>query len=897
MGAAPTGTVTFLFTDIEGSTRLWEAAPEHMPTALARHDELLRSVFGRHDGRVFATGGDGFAVAFGRATDAIDAAGEVLSALGAEQWPPGVELRVRVGVHTGEATERDGDYFGSTVNRTARLMSLAHGGQALCTDSTLGVLDDVPSTVDLGEHRLRDVSTPVRVHQLGTTAFPPLRSLAQVPSNLPSPATDLLGREPDAAGVVDELSRHRLVTISGVGGIGKTRLAIEVAASVAPAYRDGVWFVDLAPASGDGEIVRSVAAAMGATAAASSSEALISYLEGRQILVVLDNCEHVIDAVASFADAVLVRVPQVTMLATSREPLDVAGESVRHLRPLAMPEESAYHEVHAGEFPALRLFEERAGAARSGFVVDDSNVEDVVEICRRLDGVPLAIELAAARVGAMSTSDMREHLGERFRLLSSRRGTERHRTLQAAVAWSYDLLDSESRRVFRCLSVFVGGFGLEDAAAVVGGPDADPFDVPDQVTRLVDRSLVVRDGDAGRYRLLETLRQFGSDRLVESGEAVAVRERFVAHFLALAVGKGPAMFGPEHRAARIRIADGLDSLRPTAELLAADRRWPDLASFVTSLWLFVTQEAPAEALAWLRPALDEGVEMDPQVRYDALWAGATLALLAGDFVTALELDQRTHVVCERHPEVSESAWGHHVSVTIGAHLPDSESIAKCDRMSDAAKRSGNADAASFARSMKLLFVATGDPSFYDEVDACIAEARARPNPTWLGAAISNACAGLIRDGCPGDHTARVKHLVDSNPGWREAGSLIGASILGSLSLSLAASEPQSALVSATEAARCADRIGNPPNVNAALTSAAFAAALLGSTDSAAKLYRHTLATALYDNPYNAWARAEIERILGDSGMGGDALAPTALSRHEIFGLLSELQRQHPVVNR
>ena len=270
---------------------------------------------------------------------------------------------------------------------------------------------------------------------------------------------------------------------------------------------------------------------MGATAASSSAEALLGHLEDRRDLLVLDNCEHVIDAVADLAASVLARVARVTMLATSREPLDVAGEYVRHLRPLGLPGRRGATASAAADYPAVRLFEERAQAARAGFVVDDDNVEDVVEICRRLDGVPLAIELAAARVGAMSMGDIRARLGERFRLLAgSRRGHERHRTLQAAVDWSYDLLDPEDQRVFRSLSVFAGGFGLADATAVVGGADGDEFEVLDQVTRLVDRSLVVHDGETGRYRLLETLRQFGGDRLVEAGEADEVLDRFAAHY-------------------------------------------------------------------------------------------------------------------------------------------------------------------------------------------------------------------------------------------------------------------------------------------------------------------------------------------------------------------------------
>lgn len=410
--------MTFLFSDIEGSTRLWQSHATAMQAALPRHDQLLRSVFARHGGQVFATGGDGFAVAFARAADARSAATEAQAALAAEDWPADAVLRVRVGIHTGEAVERDGDYFGSAVNRTARLMALAHGGQVVCTSTTLGVVEEPPPTLDLGEHRLRDLLAPVHVHQVGTEPFPPLRSNALVPTNLPTPPTDLIGREDDVATLVADLGTHRLVTVTGVGGMGKTRLAIEVAGALAGEHPDGVWFVDLAPALDGGDVVRAVGTAMGATGASSGTDALVDHLAGRTTLVVLDNCEHVIDAAAGLAEQILAQAPEVRLLATSREPLDVAGEVVKHLRPLALPDPATLG-GSATDYPATQLFEARAAAARSGFTVDEHNLDDVVEICRRLDGMPLAIELAAARVGAMSTADIRARLGERFRLPTS----------------------------------------------------------------------------------------------------------------------------------------------------------------------------------------------------------------------------------------------------------------------------------------------------------------------------------------------------------------------------------------------------------------------------------------------------------------------------------------------
>lgn len=891
MGEAPTGTVTFLFTDIEGSTRLWQVAPAVMPDCLARHDDLLRSAFARHGGKVFATGGDGFAVAFARAADAIEAARDVLEALDGEAWPPGAEIRVRIGIHTGEATERDGDYFGSAVNRTARLMALAHGGQALCSATTLGIVEEPPPTLDLGEHRLRDLLTPVHVHQLGTRPFPPLRSDAVVPTNLPTPPTDLIGRDTEVSALVDELARHRLVTVTGVGGMGKTRLAVEVAGSVASEFPDGVWFVDLAPAIEPGDVVRSVAAAMGATAAAASGETLVAHLEGRVTLLVLDNCEHVIDAVADLAAAVIAASSGATMLATSREPLDVAGEFVRHLRPLGLPEAAAYG-AELLDAPAVRLFEERARAARAGFSVGDDNVEDVIEICRRLDGVPLAIELAAARAGSMSTGDIRARLGERFRLLAgSRRGHERHRTLQATVAWSYDLLDPDEQRVFRRLSVFAGRFGLADVTAVVGDDGADEFEVLDQVTRLTERSLVVHDGETGRYRLLETLRQFGEDRLVEAGEAEEIREQFVAHYCALAHREGPRTYGADYREARASINDAFDCIRATAELLGTAGRWPELAALATSLWLYTNQEAPAEAVAWVRPLLATDTDVDPQVRYDALWAAASAALVAGYVEEAFALDERTRQLVAQHPEVRESAWAYQATVTMATFDHDPDALAGCEEMLDRARRYCDSYAAIYARSLALNAVPLDDPGLDDSIERCVADAGELGSAVWVGTATANGSQALIRHGAPEPNVRRLLDLLDRYPEWRDGGTVVRVTTEIGRAVALTATDPAAAIAAASECTRACDRAGLGQIVAGAVHAAAAAALRLGSTDHGARLYRHALAT--FPSESLDWLRRDIAVMLAEAGFDDAALTPQALSRAELFDTMAELEQRHP----
>ena len=429
MAQLPSGTVTFLFTDIEGSTRRWDDDPHSMREALTEHEGLMREVFERHDGYVFATGGDGFAVAFGRAGAAVACAIEAQQRLRAHDLPP-----VRMGLHTGEAQERDGNFFGSVVNRAARLMAIGHGGQVLISSATAQVAGNLELR-DLGEHQLRDLSGPERVFEVVAASpgedFPPLRSLTARSTNLPTLLTSFVGREADVAGVVDLLRDYRLVTITGVGGVGKTRLALHAAAEVLPDVSDGVWFCELASAGDALAMLQVIAAAVGALprTGLTLEESIIEHLRTRELMVVLDNCEHLIEPVARLAEKIVRSCPAVRVLATSREGLAVDGERVRPLRALAVPD------VGKADAPSVYLFAERARAVQSDFELDGTNIGAVGEICRRLDGLPLALELAAARVAAMSPAEIATHLDERFRLLTGGRRTavERHQTLRATV--------------------------------------------------------------------------------------------------------------------------------------------------------------------------------------------------------------------------------------------------------------------------------------------------------------------------------------------------------------------------------------------------------------------------------------------------------------------------------
>ena len=485
----PSGTVTFLFTDLEGSTRLWEEHPDAMQPALARHDEILSRAIAAHGGEIVKTTGDGVHAAFSTAGAGAAAALDAQVALTSESWGATGPLSVRMGLHTGTAELRDGDYYGSELNRAARLMSVAHGGQVVVSQITEQLIREVippeVDIVDLGEHRLRDLAAPMRVFQLTRPElardFPPLRSVDVLDGNLPVQISSFVGRDRELLRLRELAVDRRLLTLTGVGGVGKTRLALHAAVEQLPAFPGGAWLVELAR-TGDPDAVASVmVAALGAAAqpGRSDTDIVCDHLASSRSLVLLDNCEHVLDAAADLAVAVLDRCPGVVVFATSREPLDLDGEQVVPVRPLDP------------ETEAVSLFAERARSIDPEFDLDDpATALAVQEICRRLDGVPLAVELAAARVDAMSASDIATRLNDRFRLLASgrRRSVDRHQTLRATLEWSHQLLDEPERALLRRLGVFSGGFsaGAVGAVCVTG----DAFDTR-RVAR-VARSQVAR---------------------------------------------------------------------------------------------------------------------------------------------------------------------------------------------------------------------------------------------------------------------------------------------------------------------------------------------------------------------------------------------------------------------
>jgi predicted ATPase len=622
-----------------------------MRAALERHDAIVRSAIESHGGYVFSTGGDGFGAAFGRVSDGLSAATRAQVALGAEAWPYDAALSVRMGVHTGETAERDGNYFGPVVNRAARLMAIAHGGQVVVSGATehlvRGALPDGVGLVDLGEHRLRDLSEPMRVFQVRypelPSDFPPLHSLDVYPSNLPVQLSSFVGRKHEIAEIAELLGERRLVTLTGVGGVGKTRLALQVAAEMVPRFAVGAWCCEYAPLADPGAVWETLATVLGIQAfpGRSLEESVLEFLAAKRLLLVLDNCEHLLDALAQLVSDVARRAPQVSVLATSREGLGLAGERMVAVPSLGIPaaELGPDEVVHAD---AVRLFADRASAAHSGFALTRENAGAVGVLCRRLDGIPLAIELAAARARSMSPEDLVARLDQRFKLLTrgSRGARERQQTLRSTIDWSYDLLDPVERRALAALSVFAGGCDLSAAEAVLADDLLDVFDVDDVLGQLVDKSLVVADHHGGwvRYRMLETIRQYADERLQESGDTDALRRRHADYYVELAETAGPHLVRSEQVEWNARLTRETDNLRAALDW-AVEAPSPEHAlRLIASLAVDTAIGDTAQEWAALAVAIPEA-ENDERFPEVAAWAswGATqrgTVELAEEFLAA-----------------------------------------------------------------------------------------------------------------------------------------------------------------------------------------------------------------------------------------------------------------------
>jgi predicted ATPase len=619
-----------------------------MQTAVARHDTLVRGAIDSNGGYVFKALGDAFCAAFTRAEDALLAAVAGQRSLAAESWTPLPSIRVRMALHTGAAELRGGDYFGRTLNRIARLLSIGHGGQILVSSASAELLQDhLPTGArlrDMGARRLKDLERPEQVFQLVVhdlpSEFPELRSIEVIPNNLPVQLTSFVGRDRELQELRGLVAAGRLVTLVGSGGAGKTRLSLQLAAEMIDMRSDGVFFVDFAGLTDASLIPETIAHVVGArlTAGESAITTLTGHLSRRRLLIILDNCEHLVAACAAAAETLLRGAPDLTLISTSREALGVAGETVFRVPPLALPAGDTRAALTASE--SARLFADRAAAVSPGFQITDDNAGAIAEICRRLDGIPLAIELAAARTPALSPREIAERLDDRFRLLRSgpRTALPRQQTLLALVAWSHDLLDHDERTLFRRLAVFAV-CTLDAAEAVCGESepsDAESGDTLSSLAGLVAKSLVVADvGATTRYRMLETIRAYARERLAESGEETAMRDRHLQWYRALCVRAEPEFVGPHQALWFDRISAEHDNVRAalTWGLERAPREMLEMAKALN--WFWQARGHATEGRAWLDAGLvrPENADSDA-LRQAGLYGAGSLAWLVGDYASA-----------------------------------------------------------------------------------------------------------------------------------------------------------------------------------------------------------------------------------------------------------------------
>jgi predicted ATPase/class 3 adenylate cyclase len=657
----PSGTVTFLFTDLEGSTKLWEQYPGEMKLALTRHDELVRHAIESQAGRIIKNTGDGFHAVFDTGVNGVKAALAAQRALFSTNWDEikPHSLRVRMGLHTGEAQERSGDFYGPALNRAARLMSVAHGGQTLLSTTTADLVrDQLPESAalkDLGEHRLRDLVRSEHVFQLVDPAipseFPPIRSVDAFPNNLPVQLTSFIGREHELEEARQRLASAHLLTLIGPGGTGKTRLSLQLAADLLPSFPDGVWLAELAPLTDPALVPQSVASVfrLREQLGMPLDELLIDYLRDKNLLLMMDNCEHLIDACAQLADHILHTCANLKIIVSSREALGISGETVYRVPPLSLPDSEILTRASLTKCESAQLFIERAAAAKPRFSVTGQNVESIAQICRRLDGIPLAIELAAARVTAFSPEQIASHLDDRFRLLTggSRTALPRQQTLRALIDWSYELLSEDERRLLRKLSVFAGGWTFEAAESV-----CSDLDVLDLLSQLVNKSLVTVDDEADepRYHLLETVRQYARDKLLEMGETEPTRGSHFDYFFRLTEELAPRLksFGASQWVDRLELEH--DNLRAAAQW-GLENRLTDLLQMIQFLPYFWNRRGYEEegrnlirdALrrASQLPEFQGGADQRQLTLLGQAWQVlAMLAYSQGDNVRAVDASQR-----------------------------------------------------------------------------------------------------------------------------------------------------------------------------------------------------------------------------------------------------------------
>jgi predicted ATPase/class 3 adenylate cyclase len=646
MSAYPgSGFLTFLFTDLENSTGLWEQFPESMHTALARHDALLRQAVKTHHGLIVKSTGDGVHAVFESPSNGVAAALAAQQALTYEEWPAETgTLKVRMGVHSGECQERDGDYYGPELNRAARIMGLAYGGQVLVSEVTTSLvrhaLPSQASLASLGMHRLKGLAAPEEIFQLFhpdlRVEFPALQSLAAYQHNLPIQLTSFIGRQAELTQITRLLSQTRLLTLLGPGGTGKTRLALQAAAEVLDHFPDGVWLIELAPVSDPQLVPDRVAAALNLQEQPGRPllTTLTSFMRNRQLLLLLDNVEHLVRACAELSEHLLQHCPSIKILVTGRESLMIEGETTLQIPSLSLPPKGmATPQLLAGS-EAAQLFIARAQAIHPDFSVTPENSAALMEVVRRLDGIPLALELAAARLRMMSVEQIAEKLADRFRLLTGGRRTAlpRQQTLLALIDWSWNLLGEQEQTLLRRLSVFSGGWTLDAAQVVARADDLAEFDILDLLEQLINKSLVTVEhlpqGEV-RYSMLESILQYARDRLLEAGEGAALRDRHAEYLVAFGEEASIEVEGREALAWLERLLREANNASAAREWMLASRldlalRMTGVSMLVQRYWLF-----SSEGFRWLDQVVEKArthpsVSTDPEYRRGLACAIITL---------------------------------------------------------------------------------------------------------------------------------------------------------------------------------------------------------------------------------------------------------------------------------
>jgi predicted ATPase/class 3 adenylate cyclase len=912
MGAMPSGTVTLLFTDIEGSTRAWDAHPTEMREALQRHDDLVRDAVVRHGGYVFKTVGDAFCVAFQDASRAVAGAVDAQRSICQEPWPDAVQIRVRMALHSGSCDERDGDYFGPTVNRVARLLSLAHGGQAVASSATVALahdsLTDDIAFRDLGKHTLKDIGRSEQVSQILAAAleteFPPLRSVAGSGprNNLPAYATTFLGRGGELA-ELDSLARKtRVVTLTGPGGVGKTRLAVELAASQVDARADGAWLVELAAIADPADVDAAMASVLRVPeqAGVPPLTAVVQTLRAQDCLLVLDNCEHVIDATAVAVDTLVRACPRATVLATSREPLAVAGEHVHRVRALDVPDPDE-HPEEISAHDAVRLFVDRVRLHDPGFELSASVAGPVARVCRRLDGIPLALELAAARTRNLTIDELEARLDERFRLLStgSRTAVERQRTLQATIDWSFDLLTPLERTLFVRLAVFAGGCDVRAAEVVCADGELERSGIWELLASLADKSMVQveNSGDRSRYRLLETIREYARDRLHEEAGDVAARLRraHMEYYLGIAEETAPLWRGLHARHALERLTVERENLR-AALATSVDQGLIDAGLRIAiALAGFWRVRGLAEGADWLCALLDhEGPATDALRRGLAACAAGDLLLKLGRYgESRARLDYALAVAREQQDDdllVRTLAF----LIFLGYLEGDADAALAWSREGlVAARRSGEPEllALALARQADAYDAAGKIERTRELLEEALAVARGIPNQRLLCSILNNSAEAALHFRDLDKARERLEEAVPIGEARDDSGLLIYAKRnLGTVLVAqgeVAAAEPV-----LRDALLLAERTGEPVAFAYAVMACGFAASSVGDDERAAAL--HGAADAVFaeiggsPEPLEKKMRAEdVQRIrsrMGDDAFDAASRRGAGLSRDDVVAL-------------